>query len=58
MELIHLGGEHSVTGSCHLLRWKGVAILVDCGLCQGRDSALPMGEWPGRCHRIRSIFCF
>ena len=32
MELIHLGGERTVTGSCHLLRVNGVNILVDCGL--------------------------
>ncbi len=35
MELIHLGGEKTVTGSCHLLRVNGVNILVDCGLAQG-----------------------
>ena len=29
MELIHLGGERTVTGSCHLLRVNGVNILVD-----------------------------
>ena len=34
MELIHLGGEKTVTGSCHLLRVNGVNILVDCGLAQ------------------------
>jgi metallo-beta-lactamase family protein len=56
MELIHLGGEHSVTGSCHLLRWNGVAILVDCGLCQGGDYALPMGEWPVPPDKIDFLF--
>lgn len=29
MELIHPGGERTVTGSCHLLRVSGVNILVD-----------------------------
>ena len=46
MELIHLGGEKTVTGSCHLLRINGVNILVDCGLCQGGDRVVPMAEWP------------
>ena len=46
MELIHLGGENTVTGSCHLLRVNGVNILVDCGLAQGGDRVLPMAEWP------------
>ncbi|MCK5679221.1 MBL fold metallo-hydrolase, partial [bacterium] len=45
MELVHLGGERTVTGSCHLLQVNGVNILVDCGLAQGGDRVLPMGEW-------------
>ena len=44
MELIHLGGEKTVTGSCHLLRVNGVNILVDCGLAQGGDRVLPLAE--------------
>ena len=28
MELIHLGGVRTVTGSCHLLRLNGVNVLV------------------------------
>ena len=47
MELIHLGGEMTVTGSCHLLQVNGVNILVDCGLAQGGDQVVPMSEWPG-----------
>jgi len=35
MKLTHLGGQDTVTGSCHLLQHKGVNILVDCGLAQG-----------------------
>ncbi len=46
MELIHLGGEKTVTGSCHLLRVNGVNVLVDCGLAQGGDRVRPMAEWP------------
>ncbi|MFH0726863.1 MAG: MBL fold metallo-hydrolase [Pseudomonadota bacterium] len=44
--LTHIGGEHTVTGSCHLLQAEGLNILVDCGICQGADSALPLDEWP------------
>ena len=44
--ITHLGGEHSVTGSCHLLRANGLCILVDCGLTQGNDAALQLADWP------------
>jgi hypothetical protein len=33
--IIHLGGENTVTGSCHLLRANGLNIMIDCGLVQG-----------------------
>ncbi|MBC2704219.1 MAG: MBL fold metallo-hydrolase [Desulfobacula sp.] len=46
MKLIHLGGEHTVTGSCHLLQANGLNIMVDCGLAQGNDVILPMKAWP------------
>ncbi|MBN2808009.1 MAG: MBL fold metallo-hydrolase, partial [Deltaproteobacteria bacterium] len=46
MELIHLGGEKTVTGSCHLLRAEGVDILVDCGLAQGGERVAPSANWP------------
>ena len=46
MDLTHLGAETSVTGSCHLLRVNGLAILVDCGLAQGSEAVLPMDDWP------------
>jgi len=46
MNIIHLGGEHTVTGSCHLLRAKGLNVLVDCGIAQGRDSVCDMHSWP------------
>ena len=36
-ELIHLGGELGVTGSCHLLLTEGIKILVDCGTAQWDD---------------------
>ena len=45
-EVIHLGGEHCVTGSCHLVRANELNILVDCGSAQGGDFVAPMEEWP------------
>lgn len=45
--LSHLGAEHSVTGSAHLLQVDNhIAILIDCGLTMGADSALPFSQWP------------
>jgi metallo-beta-lactamase family protein len=42
MNIIHLGGEHTVTGSYHLLQANRLNIMVDCGLVQGNDSVMPM----------------
>jgi len=56
MNIIHLGGEHMVTGSCHLLQAKGLNILVDCGLAQGNDALLPMESWPVRPDDIDYLF--
>ena len=44
--LLHLGAENSVTGSCHLLQANGLTIMVDCGLAQGGDAVADMDEWP------------
>lgn len=42
-KLIHHGAHHSVTGSCHELQLhNGSALLVDCGLFQGRESEEPL----------------
>ncbi|ENY8011801.1 MBL fold metallo-hydrolase RNA specificity domain-containing protein [Vibrio fluvialis] len=38
MQLIHHGGKQTVTGSCHELVVDDLAILVDCGLFQGKDA--------------------
>lgn len=38
MEIIHHGGKHTVTGSCHELRHDNQALLIDCGLFQGQDA--------------------
>lgn len=44
--LVHLGAEHCVTGSAHLLQVKGINILIDCGSIQGDDQAVPIEDWP------------
>jgi metallo-beta-lactamase family protein len=44
--ITHLGGENTVTGSCHLLQANGLNIMVDCGLAQGNDAVMPMKSWP------------
>lgn len=36
IELVSLGGAQTVTGSKHLLRTSRTAVLLDCGLFQGR----------------------
>ena len=37
MELVFIGADHEVTGSCHYLQVGGRHLLVDCGMEQGRD---------------------
>ena len=55
-KLIHLGGENTVTGSCHLLQANGINIMVDCGLAQGNDVLLPMKSWPVSPSEIDYLF--
>lgn len=55
-EILHLGGENCVTGSCHLLRANGLNILIDCGSAQGKDVAAPMEQWPVRPSEIHFLF--
>jgi metallo-beta-lactamase family protein len=45
-QIIHLGAEHAVTGSCHLVQIRGVSIMVDCGIAQGGDPVVPFKDWP------------
>ena len=54
--IIHLGGEQTVTGSCHLLQANGLNILVDCGLAQGNDDILPMKSWPVAPSEVNYLF--
>jgi len=56
MNIIHLGGENTVTGSCHLLQANGLNIMVDCGLAQGNDSVLTMELWPVKPSRVDYLF--
>ena len=55
-KIIHLGGENTVTGSCHLLQANGIHIMVDCGLAQGNDVLLPMKSWPVSPSEIDYLF--
>ena len=55
-KLIHLGGENTVTGSCHLLQANGLNIMVDCGLAQGNDVVLPMESWPVKPSEVDYLF--
>ena len=55
-QVIHIGGEHSVTGSCHLLRSQGLNIMVDCGSAQGSATVLPINQWPVKPAEIDYLF--
>lgn len=54
--IVHLGGEHSVTGSCHFLEANGLNILIDCGLAQGGDTVRPVESWPVHPADIHYVF--
>ncbi len=54
--VVHLGAENCVTGSCHLLQWNGLNIMVDCGAVQGSDRAVPVSEWPAAPEDIDFLF--
>ena len=55
-KITHLGAEHGVTGSCHLLQANGLNIMVDCGMAQGQDVASSMEAWPVEPARINYLF--
>lgn len=43
--LIHLGAENSVTGSCHLMQLQnGINIMIDCGQPMGDDTVTQLSE--------------
>jgi metallo-beta-lactamase family protein len=55
-KITHLGAEHGVTGSCHLLQANGLNIMVDCGMAQGQDVASTMDAWPVEPAGINYLF--
>jgi metallo-beta-lactamase family protein len=55
-DVTHFGAAHGVTGSCHHLAPKGLNILVDCGLAQGRDPVVPMESWPVKPSDVDFVF--
>jgi len=54
--ITHLGAEHTVTGSCHLLQAHGLTIMVDCGTAQGSDHVIPMEAWPIKPSEVDFLF--
>jgi metallo-beta-lactamase family protein len=56
MNITHLGGENTVTGSCHLLQVNGLDILIDCGLAQGGDRVAEISSWPVNPGEIDYLF--
>jgi metallo-beta-lactamase family protein len=54
--IIHLGAEHAVTGSCHLIQIKGLNIMVDCGIAQGNDPLVPFEDWPVEPSQLDYLF--
>ncbi len=48
MQIEFVGAAREVTGSCHILRFNGKTILLDCGMFQGRrkESAAKNKEIP------------
>ncbi|MBF0395159.1 MAG: MBL fold metallo-hydrolase [Desulfobacterales bacterium] len=55
-KITHLGAEHSVTGSCHLLQVQGLNILIDCGITQGSETLVTMNQWPVKPSDINFLF--
>ncbi|MDM8515641.1 MBL fold metallo-hydrolase [Desulfobacterales bacterium HSG16] len=56
MDIIHIGGENTVTGSCHLLKIAGLNIMIDCGMAQGYDSVPDIDKWPVSPKEIDYLF--
>jgi metallo-beta-lactamase family protein len=56
MKIHHLGAEHCVTGSCHLVQADRLNVMVDCGLVQGRDRAVPTSDWPIQPDQVDVLF--
>ncbi len=56
-DLHHLGGETTVTGSCHLITLPNkISIMVDCGLPANHDKASALSEMPVKASEIDYLF--
>jgi len=55
-DLIHLGGETTVTGSCHLILFSGINIMVDCGLPTGHEKSISLSSMPVKPSDINYLF--
>jgi len=55
-DLIHLGGETTVTGSCHLILFSDLSIMVDCGLPTGSEQAAVLSDMPVKAAELDYLF--
>lgn len=55
MKATFLGAAGTVTGSCTLLETSAGAILIDCGMYQGRREAKQLSRFTHPLHRIRCV---
>lgn len=55
-DLIHIGGETTVTGSCHLILFSGISIMVDCGLPTGHEKSISLSSMPVKPSDIDYLF--
>lgn len=44
MRIKFCGAARCVTGSCHMIEYGGIKVLVDCGMRQGADTKTELGE--------------
>lgn len=62
VDIIHLGAEDCVTGSCHMVRFRrqqtdaDICILVDCGTAYGRDPQPDFDQFPVPTGKIDFLF--
>ncbi len=61
IDIIHLGAENCVTGSCHLVRFQSqtdasMYILVDCGTAYGHDPEPDFDQFPVLPGKIDFLF--
>ena len=61
IDIIHLGAENCVTGSCHMVRFQpqtdaNIYILVDCGTAYGHDPETDFNQFPVLPEKIDFLF--